>query len=145
MVSKISTWFTCQSVRQVWALHTVSQCSCRCINSTNPLFKTTTLYVQLKAVPLNSMEAIEGGRMHSPCSFLTLALDGGEWSASRPGRDLAPGKGPPVPTGQESGWVPEPVWKKRLEENSSCLCRGSNPDRPVVQSVASQYTLYIKF
>jgi hypothetical protein len=26
--------------------------------------------------------------------FLTSALDGGEWSASRPGRALAPGKGP---------------------------------------------------
>jgi hypothetical protein len=26
----------------------------------------------------------------------------GEWSASRPGRPLPPGKGPPVPIGQES-------------------------------------------
>jgi hypothetical protein len=34
----------------------------------------------------------------------------GEWSASRPGRALAPGKGPPVPIVQEAGWVPEPVW-----------------------------------
>jgi hypothetical protein len=25
------------------------------------------------------------------------ALGGGEWSASRPGRALPPGKGPPVP------------------------------------------------
>jgi hypothetical protein len=32
-------------------------------------------------------------------SFLTSAVDGGEWSASRPGRDLAPGKGPAVPIG----------------------------------------------
>jgi hypothetical protein len=30
--------------------------------------------------------------------FSTSALDGGEWSASRLGRALAPGKGPPVPT-----------------------------------------------
>jgi hypothetical protein len=33
-------------------------------------------------------------RMYSSCSFLTSALDGGEWSASRPGSTLPPGKGP---------------------------------------------------
>jgi hypothetical protein len=49
----------------------------------------------------------------------TPALDGGEWSASHPGRALSPGKGPPVPIVQESGWVPEPVWTQRLEEKSS--------------------------
>jgi hypothetical protein len=38
----------------------------------------------------------------------------GEWSASRPGRALPPGKGPPVPTIQEAGWAPEPVWTQRL-------------------------------
>jgi hypothetical protein len=32
-------------------------------------------------------------------SFLISALDGGEWSASRPGRALPPGKEPPVPIG----------------------------------------------
>jgi hypothetical protein len=31
---------------------------------------------------------------------------------------LPPEKGPPVPIGQEAGWDPEPVWTKRLEENS---------------------------
>jgi hypothetical protein len=30
-----------------------------------------------------------------------------------PGRTL-----PPVPTGQEAGWAPEPVWTQRLEEKS---------------------------
>jgi hypothetical protein len=29
---------------------------------------------------------------------------------------LPPGKGPPVPIGQEAGWAPEPVWTQRLEE-----------------------------
>jgi hypothetical protein len=47
------------------------------------------------------------------------------------------GKGPPVPTGQEAGWAPEPVWKQRLEEKSSA----SVGDRtPVVQSVVINYT-----
>jgi hypothetical protein len=42
-------------------------------------------------------------------SLNVLALDGGEWSALRPGRALPPGKGPPVPIGEEAGWAPEPV------------------------------------
>jgi hypothetical protein len=57
--------------------------------------------------------------MYSSYSLTTSALDGGEWSASRPGRALATGKGPPVPTVQEAGWTPEPVWTQRLEEKSS--------------------------
>jgi hypothetical protein len=60
-----------------------------------------------------------GGRRYSSYSFMTSALDGGDWSASRPGHVLPPGKGPPVPTGQEAGWAPEPVWTHRLEEKSS--------------------------
>jgi hypothetical protein len=69
--------------------------------------------------------------------LLLLALDGGEWSASRPGHALPPWKGPPVPTGYEAGWAPEPVWKQRLEEKSSA----SVGDRtPVVQSVVGHYT-----
>jgi hypothetical protein len=57
-------------------------------------------------------------RNYSSYSLLTSALDGGEWSASRPGRALPLGKGPPVPIVQEAGWAPEPVWTQRLEENS---------------------------
>jgi hypothetical protein len=49
---------------------------------------------------------------------LTSALDGGEWSASRPGRTLAPGKAPRVTIGQGAGWAPEQVWTQRLEEKS---------------------------
>jgi hypothetical protein len=51
-----------------------------------------------------------GERRYSSYSFLTSALDGGEWSASRPGRALFQGKGPLVPIVQEAGWAPEPVW-----------------------------------
>jgi hypothetical protein len=78
--------------------------------------------------------------MYSSYSFMTSALDGGEWSASRRGRTLPPWKGPPVPIVQEAGWVPEAVWTQILEEKSSCLCRESNLDRPVVQSVVRHYT-----
>jgi hypothetical protein len=78
--------------------------------------------------------------MYSSYSFSTSALNGGEWSASRPGLALAPGKGPPVPIVQEAGWASEPVWTQRLEEKSFRLCWGSNPDRPVVQPVVRHYT-----
>jgi hypothetical protein len=61
-----------------------------------------------KAVLLHTMEALGGERRHSSYSFSTL--DGGEWSASRPGRAFTPGEGSPVPIGQEAGWAPEPVW-----------------------------------
>ena len=40
---------------------------------------------------------------------MTAALEGGEWSAARPGRTLPPGKDP-VPIVQEAGWAPGPVW-----------------------------------
>jgi hypothetical protein len=38
-----------------------------------------------------------GERRYSSYSFSTSALDGGEWSASRPGRDLTRGKDPRYP------------------------------------------------
>jgi hypothetical protein len=74
---------------------------------------------------------------YSSYSYLTSALDEGEWSASRPGLALPPGKEHPVPIVQEAGWAPEPVWTQRLEEKSSA----SVGDRtPVVQSVVSYCT-----
>jgi hypothetical protein len=71
----------------------------------------------------------------APAHSLTSALDGGEWSASCPGRALPPGKGPPVPIGQEAGWAPEPVWTQRLEKKSSAGDR-----TPIVQPVVRHYT-----
>ena len=41
--------------------------------------------------------------------FHTTALEGGEWSASRPDRTLPPGRDP-VPIVQEAVWAPGPVW-----------------------------------
>jgi hypothetical protein len=86
------------------------------------------------------MEVQGGERRYSSYTFMTSALDGGEWSALRPGRALPPGKGPPLPIGQEAGWAPEPVWTQWLEEKSSCLCQESNLDRLIIQSVARHYT-----
>jgi hypothetical protein len=51
-----------------------------------------------KMVLLRSTEAHLGERRCSLYPFLTSALEGGEWSASRPGHALPPGKEPLVPT-----------------------------------------------
>jgi hypothetical protein len=58
----------------------------------------------------------------------------GEWSASRLGRLLTTGKGPPVPISQEAGWASESVWTMRLEEKSfapagdrTTIARSSGP------------------
>jgi hypothetical protein len=74
---------------------------------------------------------------YSSYSFLTSALDGGEWSASRPGRALAPGKGPAFLIVYEAGWAPELVWTQRLEEKSF---DSFGDQTPVVQSVVRHYT-----
>jgi hypothetical protein len=68
-----------------------------------------------KVVPLHAVDGAWGKRRYSSYCFLTSAQEGGEWSASRPGRALPPGKEPPVPIVQEAGWDPEPVWTQRLE------------------------------
>jgi hypothetical protein len=51
--------------------------------------------------------------------FLTSALDGDEWSASRPREE------PPVIFGP-----PESLWTLLLKKEISCPCRKSNPGRP---------------
>jgi hypothetical protein len=82
----------------------------------------------------NTIMEKQGKRRHSSYSFMTSALGGGEWLASRPGRALPPGKGPRVPIAQEAGHAPEPVWTQRLEEKSlasagdrTSIARSSSP------------------
>jgi hypothetical protein len=77
--------------------------------------------------------------MYSSYSFTTSALDRGEWSVSRPGRALPPGKGPPVPILQEAGWAPEPVWTQMLEEK---YFAPAGDRTPVVQPVVRHYTAW---
>jgi hypothetical protein len=92
-----------------------------------------SLNTKAKAVPLHATKA-PGGEEYTSYSFSTSALNGGECSASRPGRTLAPGKGPPVSILQEAGWAPEPIWTQRLEEkffasarNRISVARSSSP------------------
>jgi hypothetical protein len=50
-----------------------------------------------------------------------------------------PGKGPPVPIGQDAGWAPEPVWTQGLEEKSSASV---GDQTPVAQTVVKHYTAW---
>jgi hypothetical protein len=68
------------------------------------------------------------------------ALVEGEWPASLPCRFTLV-KEPPVPIGQEAGWVPEPVSTTWRRENASPY-RDSNSDPSIVQPVAGRYTDY---
>jgi hypothetical protein len=62
--------------------------------------------------------------MYSFYSFLTSALDGGYWSASRPSRALPPGKVPPVHVGQETGWGPRASLDTELRGKKSLASAG---------------------
>ena len=62
---------------------------------------------------------------------MTNALEGGEGSASRPGRSLPPGKDP-VPIVQEAGWAPRPAWTG-AENFAPTGIR--SPDRPARSTV----------
>jgi hypothetical protein len=55
-----------------YAFITPSKCTCK----------------TLKAVPLHATKALRGERRYSSYSFLTSALDGGEWSVSCPLKTL---------------------------------------------------------
>ena len=63
---------------------------------------------------------------------MTATLEGGEWSAARPGRTLPPGKYP-VPILQEAGWAPGPVWTGGKSRPTGIRSR-------TVQPVVSRYT-----
>jgi hypothetical protein len=85
-----------------------------------------------KAVPLHAMEALGGRGDIAPTHSRPRHYMGGEWSTSRHGRALPPGKGPPVPIVQEAGWAPEPIWTQRIEEKSFLPgIEPRSPGRPV--------------
>jgi hypothetical protein len=95
-----------------------------------------------KSSPVTRHGGDWGERRYSSYSFTTSAQYRGEWSASRPGRVLPPGKGPPVPIGQEAGGGPRAGLDTEVRGKILCSCRRSNPDRPVVQSVVRHYTAW---
>jgi hypothetical protein len=73
----------------------------------------------------------KGEKRYSSYSFLTLALDKGEWSASCPGHALLPGKGPLVPH-WIGGWVGLRAGvDTKAKGKILCLCLRLNPGHPV--------------
>jgi hypothetical protein len=71
------------------------------------------------------MKALGGKRRYSSYSFLTSALDGSEWSASRPGCALARVRAPG--THCTGGWVgPRAGLDTEARGKILCPCRGSN-------------------
>jgi hypothetical protein len=129
-------------------------CPCRGSNPVRPVVQPVVRYYEYtdwaNPAPLwYSRECIKLNLSHyTPCRhsggenvYLLHILDLGtrwsEFSASRPGRALAPGKLPPC---QEPEWAAGPDLAQRQEEKSFCLCRGPNSDLPVFQSVVRHYT-----
>ena len=84
--------------------------------------------------PFTDHEGPQGEQRYRSTLFQTSALEGGERSASRPGR-FTPGKDL-VPFVQEGGWAPGPVWTGA--ENLA----PSGFDPRTVQPVCSRYTDY---
>jgi hypothetical protein len=98
---------------------------------------------QFRVVPVLWAPCHEGvlgeWRYNSSTHSLTSALDGGEWSASRPGRftprERAPGNH------WIEGWVgPRAVLDAAVKRKIPSLRRESNPKTPIVQPVAQRYT-----
>jgi hypothetical protein len=80
--------------------------------------------------------------MCSSYFFSTSAIDGGEWSASRPIALYPQGKDPG--THCTGGWVgPRAGLDTGYGDKSSRLLRGSKLDRPVVQPVVRHYTDWV--
>ena len=59
-------------------------------------------------IPLTATRTYAGAEVQSR-TFLTLAVDGGNWLASRSGRFVL-GERTVIPTEQEARWAPEQVW-----------------------------------
>jgi hypothetical protein len=84
-------------------------------------------------------EDVLGERRYSSTHYLTSALDGGEWSASRPGRFTPKERA----TGMHlmGGWVVPKAGLDAVEKRKiPSLLRYSKPRTPIVQSVAQRYT-----
>jgi hypothetical protein len=84
-------------------------------------------------------EDVLGEQRYSSTHSLTSALDGAEWSASRPGR-FTP-KERTLGTHWIGGWVgPRAVLEAVVNRKIPSLRREANPRTPIVQPVAQRYT-----
>jgi hypothetical protein len=96
--------------------------------------------LELKSSPATRHWGALKEKRYSSYSFMTSALDGVVSVTPRP--RFTPRERTPVPIVQ-NGWASEPMWTHRLEETFFRLCRGSKPDRPVVQPVGRYYSDWV--
>jgi hypothetical protein len=90
-------------------------------------FKVTfTLeYIELKPSHCTPRRHLGEGR-YTSCTFLTSALDGGEWSASRPSRALALGCLRNTPSSYRVWWQSETLFETKRGDDKhdiNCLVR----------------------
>jgi hypothetical protein len=84
-------------------------------------------------------ESVLGKWNYSPTHSLTLALDGGEWSASHPGHFTARERAPCAY--RIWGWVgPRAVLDAMVNRKIPSPPRESNPRTPIAQTVVQSYT-----
>jgi hypothetical protein len=84
-------------------------------------------------------EGVLGECRYSSTHSLTSALDGGEWSASRPGCFNSTERAPD--THWTGGWVdPRAVMDAVVKRKIPSPCRESNPRTPINQPVNQGYT-----
>jgi hypothetical protein len=96
-----------------------------------------------KVIPVPNLaprhKGVLGEWMYSSTHSLTSALDGGKWSASRPGR-FTTRKGASG-THWIGGWVgPRAVLDAVMKRKIPSPRQESNPRTPIVQPVAQSYT-----
>jgi hypothetical protein len=98
-------------------------------------------WVKSKAVPLHAMKAL-GGRGIQLLLILDLGTRWGWVVSVTPRPRFTPGERTPG-THCTGGWVgPRAGMDTEARGKILCPCRGSNPDRPVVQPVVRHYTAW---
>jgi hypothetical protein len=126
-----------QQTKKLWNFYTrlwsSSQQACG-------IMKMSILSTLTKArLNVESIKGVLEDWRHSSTHSLTSALDGGEWSASRPGRFITKERAP----GSHwiGGWVgPSAVLDTVMKRKIPSPHRKSNPRTPIVQPVAQRYT-----
>jgi hypothetical protein len=96
-----------------------------------------TVHIKVKQTHYTHMEA-QGERRYSSYSFTTSALDGVSGQRHAPST-LYPRGRPTAPIEQEAGWARAGL-DAEARGNPLCLCRGSNLDHPVAQSIIRHCT-----
>jgi hypothetical protein len=109
------------------------------------LHYTVILYLS-KQVKLSCYRhaGAEGERKCRAYSFLPWALEWGEWSTSRPSCALPPGKDPQYALDRRLGG-PQSCSEYRARGKILCLCRGSNPSRPVCSRTPYWLSCWVDF